>query len=97
MKLRSIRHGTIASAVNASRQLSVSSTTMAMMRRMMDTAGDTSAICIRPVVVSMSPVRRERMPPVFMSHSRDSGKWSSRWKSACRNDSITRTFRMRCR
>src|SRR5712692_9426730 len=36
------------------------------------------AICMRPVVVSMSPVRRDRMPPVFMSQSRDSGRCSSR-------------------
>ena len=41
---------------------------------MTDTAGDTMASCSRPVVVSTSPVMRDRMPPVFMSHSRGSGK-----------------------
>jgi hypothetical protein len=68
----------MASAVNASRQFSASSTTIAISSRMIDTAGDTIAICMRPVVVSMSPVRRDRMPPVFMSHSRESGRCSSR-------------------
>jgi hypothetical protein len=63
MKLRSITPGTMASAVSASRQLIVSSTTIAISSRMIDTPGETIAICMRPVVVSMSPVSRDRMPP----------------------------------
>ena len=42
---------------------------MAITRRMIESDGETIAICKRPVVVSTSPVRRERMPPVFMSQS----------------------------
>ena len=87
----------MASAVSASRQLSVSSTTTAMSRRMTETAGETTAICSSPVVVSTSPVRRDRMPPVFMSHSFGSGRCSSRSKSARRSDSMTCTFRRRWR
>src|SRR2546421_120802 len=74
MKLISIAPGTTAMAVSASRQFSTSSTATATDRRMSDTTGDTSAICRRPVVVSTSPVRRDRMPPVFMSHSLESGR-----------------------
>ena len=87
----------IASAVSASRQFSVSSTPMAMISRMTESAGDTIAICSRPVVVSTSPVRRDRMPPVFMSHSFGSGRCSSRSKSDRRSDSMTCTFSSRWR
>ncbi len=40
-----------------------------MISRMTEIVGDMIAICSRPVVVSTSPVSRDRMPPVFMSHS----------------------------
>ena len=89
--------GMIASAVSASRQFSVSSTATAMTSRMTDSAGETIAICNRPVVVSTSPVSRERMPPVFMSHSFGSGRCSSRSNSDRRSDSITRTLSSRWR
>ena len=71
----------MAIAVSANRQFSAISTTTAMTRRMSETAGETIAICISPVVVSTSPVRRDRIPPVFMSHSFGSGRWSSRSNS----------------
>ena len=87
----------MASAVSASRQLSVSSTTTAMIRRMTEIAGDTTAICSRPVVVSTSPVRRDRMPPVFMSQSFGSGRCSRRSNSDRRSDSMTCTFSRRWR
>ena len=87
----------MASAVSASRQFSGSSTVTAMISRTSEIDGEMTAICSRPVVVSTSPVRRDRMPPVFMSHSFGSGRWSSRSKSDRRSDSITRTFSRRCR
>ena len=87
----------IASAVSASRQFSVSRTPMAMSRRMTEIAGETIAICSRPVVVSTSPVSRDRMPPVFMSHSFGSGRCSSRSNSDRRSDSITRMLSSRWR
>ena len=87
----------IANAVNANRQFSASSNPTAMIRRMIEMAGDMMAICKRPVVVSTSPVRRDRMPPVFMSQSLGSGRCSSRWKSDWRSDNITRTFSSRWR
>ena len=80
-KLISIAPGMIASAINASRQFSVNRMPTAMTSRMIEMAGETIAICKRPVVVSTSPVRRERMPPVFMSHSFGSGRCSSRSNS----------------
>src|SRR5439155_1559755 len=84
-------------AVNANRQFSASSTVTATARRISETAGDTIAICNSPVVVSTSPVRRDRMPPVFMSHTLGSGRRSKRWNSDRRSDSITRTFSRRWR
>ena len=87
----------IASAVSASRQFSVSSTPTAMISRMTEIAGETTAICSSPVVVSTSPVSRDRMPPVFMSHSFGSGRCSSRSNSDRRSDSMTRTFSSRWR
>ena len=87
----------IASAVSASRQLSDSSTPTAMISRMTESDGETIAICSRPVVVSTSPVRRDRMPPVFMSHSFGSGRCSSRSNSERRSDSMTRMFSSRWR
>ncbi len=96
-KLISITPGMIASAVSASRQFSVIRTPTAMSSRMTEMAGETIAICSRPVVVSTSPVRRDRMPPVFMSHSFGSGRCSSRSNSDRRSDSITRTFSSRWR
>ena len=87
----------IASAVNASRQLSENRMLTAMISRMTEMAGDTTAICSSPVVVSTSPVSRDRMPPVFMSHSFGSGRCSSRSNSDRRSDSITRVFSSRWR
>ena len=69
----------------------------AITRRITEIDGETIAICRRPVVVSTSPESRDRMPPVFMSHSFGSGRCSSRSNSARRSDSITRMFRSRCR
>ncbi len=97
MKLMSMMPGMMAMAMSASRQLSTTRMQIAKTSRMMDTAGDTIAICNRPVVVSMSPVRRDRMPPVFMSHSRGSGKCNRRSNSARRNESITFVFSRRWR
>ena len=91
-KLSSVTPGMIARAVNARRQFSSSSTTTAMTRRMVEMAGDTMAICNSPVVVSTSPVRRDRMPPVFMSHSLGNGRCSRRSNNDRRSDSMTRTF-----
>ncbi len=96
-KLISITPGMIARAISASRQLSSIRMPTAMSRRMIETAGETMAICKRPVVVSTSPVRRDRMPPVFMSHSLGSGRCSSRSNSERRSDSITRTLSSRWR
>ena len=96
-KLMSIAPGMIAIAVSASRQFSAISTPIAISSRMIEIAGETIAICSSPVVVSTSPVRRERMPPVFMSQSFGSGRCSNRSNSARRSDSITRTFSSRCR
>ena len=62
----------------------------AISRRISERLGEMTAICSSPVVVSTSPVSRERMPPVFMSHSFGSGRWSRRSKSDLRSDSITR-------
>ena len=70
---------------------------MAMMSRITETAGDTMAICMRPVVVSTSPVRRDRMPPVFIPHKVDRGKCRSRVYSPRRSESITFVFSSRWR
>ena len=96
-KLISIAIGTAASAVTASRQFSTNRIPSATASRMMETAGETIAICNNPVVVSTSPVRRDRMPPVFMSHTVGSGRCRSRRKSERRSDSMTRTFNRRWR
>ena len=96
-KLISMTPGMMASAINASRQFSVISMPTAMSRRMIEMAGDTMAICSKPVVVSTSPVRRDRMPPVFMSHSFGSGRCSKRSNSDRRSDSMTRVFSSRWR
>ena len=53
----------------------------AMTSRSAEIAGETIAIWSSPVVVSTSPVMRDRMPPVFMSHRRGSGRCSRRSKS----------------
>ena len=66
MKLMSTMPGMIASAVKASRQFSVISTMTAMTSRTTEINGETTAICRSPVVVSTSPVMRDRIPPVFM-------------------------------
>ena len=87
----------IAVAIIASRQFSEIRMNRAITRRTTEVEGDTIAICSRPVVVSTSPVSRDRMPPVFMSHSRGSGRCTSRSKIDRRSDSITRTFSRRCR
>ena len=89
--------GTIANAVKASRQFSAVRMPMATISRMTDTEGEMSAICNSPVVVSTSPVMRERMPPVFISHSFGSGRWSSRSNNVRRNESMTSTLTRRCR
>ena len=97
MKLMSMIPGRIAIAVSASRQFSRNRMTTATINRISDTAGDTIASCSIPVVVSTSPLMRLRMPPVFMSHSRGSGRCSNRSKSARRRDSITTVLSSRCR
>ncbi len=97
MKLITMMPGTMASAVSASRQLSVIRITIATVSRITASAGDTMADCSRPVVVSTSPVSRDRMPPVFISHSCGRGRCSRRSNSARRSDSITRTLSSRCR
>ena len=94
-KLIAITPGMIASAVSARRQFRTSSTVTAMVRRTTESAGETTAICSRPLVVSTSPVSRDRMPPVFMSHSRGSGRCSSRSNSERRSESMTRTLSSR--
>ena len=71
--------------------------TMAITSRIPEIVGDTIAICSKPVVVSTSPVRRDRMPPVFISQSRGSGRCSSRSYSDRRSDNMTRTFSRRWR
>ena len=96
-KLMSIAPGMTAIAIIASRQFSVSSTPIAMNSRMNEMDGETMAPCSSPVVVSTSPVSRDRMPPVFMSHSFGSGRCSSRSKSVRRSDSITCVLSRRCR
>ena len=87
----------MASAVSASRQFRTSRTVTAISSRISEMAGEMTAICSSPVVVSTSPVSRDRMPPVFMSHSFGSGRWSRRSNSDRRSDSITRTFSSRWR
>jgi hypothetical protein len=97
MKLIIITPGIMVSAAIASRQFSTVSTTTAIARRINATDGDTIAIWSSPVVVSTSPVRRDRMPPVFISHSVGSGRCSNRSNIDRRSASITRVFRMRWR
>jgi hypothetical protein len=97
VKLISIAPGMTAMAIRASRQFSASSTETAINSLTTEIAGETSASCIRPVVVSTSPVSRERMPPVFMSQSLGNGRCSSRSNSDRRSDSITFTLSRRCR
>ena len=77
-KLIAMMPGTIASAVRASRQFREARMAKATTSRMTDTEGEMRAICNRPVVVSTSPEMRERMPPVFMSHSFGMGRLRSR-------------------
>ncbi|MNC98437.1 hypothetical protein D3C83_163840 [compost metagenome] len=77
--------------------MSVISTITAMINRIAETAGDTTAICMRPVVVSMSPVSRDRIPPVFMSQSFGSGRCSIRSNSERRSDNISCEFNSRWR
>ena len=89
--------GMMASAVSANRQFRTIRMVTAISRRISDRLGEMTAICRSPVVVSTSPVSRERMPPVFMSHSFGSGRWSRRSKSDLRSDNITRTFSSRWR
>ena len=97
MKLMSTAPGTIASATSASCQLSTTSTLTAITSRIMEIDGDTIASCSNPVVESMSPVRRDSTPPVFMSCSLASGRCTSRSNNEWRSDSITRVFTSRCR
>ena len=87
----------MARAVNASRQLSTSNTTTAMLSRMTDKVGETTANCNSPVVVSTSPVSRDRIPPVLKSHSLGKGKCSNRSNSDRRRASITRVLSTRWR
>ena len=95
VKLISTAPGMTASATNASCQFSTNSTVTAMTNRMTEIDGDTIAICNRPVVESTSPESRDKMPPVFMSHSVDSGKRSKRSNSERRSDSMTRVLTIR--
>ena len=97
VRLISITPGMMARAISASRQFSASSTATAMTSRTAEMVGDTMASCRRPVVVSTSPVRRDRMPPVFISQSRGSGRCSNRSNSDRRSDSMTLIFRSRWR
>jgi len=97
VRLSSMMPGMTAMAVRASRQFSASSTPTAMTSRRTEMAGDTIAICSRPVVVSTSPVRRDRMPPVFMSHSLGRARCSNRWYNDRRSARMARTFSRRCR
>ena len=97
MKLMSIAPGITSIAMIASRQFSVSRTPTAMARRMSEIDGETIALCSSPVVVSTSPVRRDRMPPVFISQSCGSGRWSSRSKSDRGASSMTCVFSRRWR
>ena len=78
VKLMSIALGITSMASSASRQFSASSTPRATRSRITEMVGEIIAICSSPVVVSTSPVRRDRMPPVFMSHNLGSGRWSNR-------------------
>ena len=64
---------------------------------MSERAGDTMAICNKPVVVSTSPVSRDRMPPVFMSHSFGRGRCNSRSNNDRRSASMTRVLSSRWR
>ena len=96
-KLMSMTPGTIANAIKARRQLSVSNSPMATNSLITEMTGDMKANCSRPVVVSTSPVSRERMPPVFMSQSFGSGRWSNRSNNERRNESMTFTLTRRCR
>ena len=66
--------GMTASAVMASRQFKKNRMVTAIKSRSSDRLGDTTASCNRPEVVSMSPLRREMIPPVFMSESFCRGK-----------------------
>ena len=66
-RLITMMPGMIAIAVRARRQLSAIRTDTAITRRITESDGETTAICSRPLVVSTSPVSRDRMPPVFMS------------------------------
>ena len=68
-----------------------------MIRRMTERAGDTMAICNRPVVVSTSPDSRDRMPPVFMSHNFGNGRCSNRSNRDRRSASMTRVLSRRWR
>ena len=97
VKLMNIAPGMIAIAISASRQLRVSRMPMATSSLMTAIDGEMTAICSRPVVVSTSPVSRDRMPPVFMSHSFGSGRCNKRSNMARRSVSITRVFSSRWR
>ena len=91
-KLMTMIPGMMASAVTASRQFSVKRITTAISRRTTEIEGEMIASCRRPVVVSTSPVIRDRMPPVFMSQSVGSGRCNRRSKSDRRSVSITWMF-----
>jgi hypothetical protein len=73
------------------------STPNAIASRITEIAGDTIANCSRPVVVSTSPLTRDRIPPVFISQMTGSGRCSKRSKSDRRSASITPVFRRRWR
>ena len=93
----SITPGMMASAVSAKRQFNWSRMTKAMTSRTTETAGETMASCINPVVVSTSPVIRDKIPPVFMSQTFGKGRRRRRSNNARRSASINRTFSNRCR
>jgi hypothetical protein len=92
VKLSTITPGMMARPVSASRQFRTIRTVTAITRRINEMDGDTMAICRSPVVVSTSPVSRDRMPPVFMSHSFGNGRCSSRSNNDRRSVSMTRAF-----
>src|SRR5262249_62081602 len=92
MKLGGGARGGRPTAISASRQFSVKRITTAIARRTRERAGETKAICKKPVVVSTSPVSRERIPPVFISQRRGNGRCRRRSYRARRKESITRVL-----
>ena len=81
-------NGNYAIENEASLQFSAIRIPTAMIRRNTDRVGEMTASCSKPVVVSTSPVSRDRMPPVFMSHSFGNGRCRKRSRSDRRSASV---------